>query len=286
MKIVLLGADGQLGSEFVKIIPKDEIIPLTIRELDICDFAKTSEILKSYSPDIVINATAYNKVEKAEEEIEQAMMVNAIAVKNIASICKEINCILVHFSTDYVFDGKKRVPYHEDDTPCPLQGYGISKLTGEYFIRYILQKFFIIRTSGLYGKAGSKEKGMNFPQVMLSKAKNNEEIKVVDDVKFSPTYAKDLAETSLQLIKTNSYGIYHITNRGWCSWYTFAKRLFKLSGIHARIKPIKYHQLGANVLRPKYSVLLNRNLKKAGIKQPRLWFKALGEYLKEIGVAK
>lgn len=286
MKIVLLGADGQLGSDFKKIIPAGDLISLTQQDIDVCNFKKTAEIIKSHSPEVVINTTAYNKVEESENNIEEAMKVNALAVKNLAYTCKKIDSVLVHFSTDYVFDGRKKSPYKEDDIPLPQQGYGVSKLAGEYFIKYICPKFFIIRTSGLYGKAGSVQKGGNFPSLMLHKARQNEEIKVVDDVKFSPTYTRDLAKTSFDLIKTTSFGLYHITNRGYCSWYTFAKRIFKLSKIQANIKPMKYHQLNSPVRRPKYSVLSNHNLKKTGIKLPRLWFRALDDYLREIGVIK
>lgn len=281
MKILLIGANGQLGQDLQRLLDVKNLISLTHQDIEIIKEKSVKENFKKHKPEIVINTASYHRVEECEKESEKAFLANATGVKNLAIACKELDATLVNFSTDYVFSGKKESPYREDDEPEPLNIYGISKLSGEYIIKYILKKFFIIRTSSLFGTGGSRQKGGNFIEIMLKRGENKEEIKVVDDIFFSPTYTYDLAECVSDLISTKYYGFYHITNSGSCSWYEFAESIFKLSKIKANLNRISYEELGAKVLRPKYSVLGNYNLKAIGLPLLRNWREALEVYLKE-----
>jgi dTDP-4-dehydrorhamnose reductase len=281
MKILLIGSNGQLGQDLKKLLSVKDLIPLTHQDVEISDEKNVREIFEKYKPKIVINTASYNKVEEAEKNSQEAFLVNATGVKNLAILCREFDATLVHFSSDYVFSGEKQTPYREDDKPNPLNIYGISKLAGEYIIKYTLKKFFLVRTSSLFGISGSRQKGGNFVEIMLRKAKNAEEIKVVDDIFFSPTYTYDLAECISDLISTDLYGVYHITNSGSCSWYEFAETIFKLTNIKANLKRISSNELETKVLRPKYSVLGNYKLASIGLPPLRHWREALETYLKE-----
>lgn len=232
-KILLIGANGQLGSDLVKGLKN--IIPITHKDLEICDIKQLRLVIEKYNPETIINTSAFHKVDLCEDEIEKSFQVNAYAVRDLALICKEKDILLLHFSTDYVFDGRKNSPYIESDTPNPLNVYGVSKLSGEYFIRNISNRFLIIRTSGLYGSAGSSGKGSNFIETMLKLAKEKKPIRVVDDQVLTPTYTRDLAENIRELLKTREYGIFHITNNGQCSWFEFAKEIFKLADLNPEV---------------------------------------------------
>ncbi len=281
MKILLIGANGQLGSDLGKVLNPDTTTALTHADIEITDFNQVKETLERHHPDTVINTAAYNKVDDCEDNVEKAFNVNAYAVRNLAIACKNIDAALVHFSTDYVFDGLKNTPYKEDDTPRPLSVYGISKLTGEYFVRYILKKCFVIRTCGLYGLAGSSSKGYNFVELMLRFAQEGREIKVVNDQVLTPTSTKELARKVCQLIQTNKYGIYHITNNGECSWYEFAKEIFKIEGLSPKLSETTSGAYGARARRPAYSVLDHCNLRKLGLDDMMDWKDALKAYLLE-----
>ena len=282
MKILLIGADGQLGVDLAKVLSKEELISLTISDLDITKKEPVFEILKKYKPAIVINTAAFNDTKLAEEEPYKAFDVNVLGVKYLADACKSIDATLVHISTDYVFDGKSKKPYTEEDLPSPLNAYGISKLAGEGCVKPGLEKYFIIRTSGLYGTAGCLGKGgTNFVENMLKRAQEDKPIKIVTDEILTPTYSLDLAHKIAELIKTKHYGLYHITNNGQCSWYEFAKEIFKLAGIKIEIKPALSKEFKSKIERPKYSVLTNANLQKLGLDDLRPWNKALEAYLKE-----
>lgn len=281
MKVLIIGANGQLGSDLVKVFAKEEIVPLTHRDIEVCDHDKTRKVLESYSPDVVINTAAYHRTDECEENIEKTFQVNTFAVRNLAIVCRDIGSVLVHLSTDYVFGGEKTIPYIEDDFPNPINIYGTAKLAGEYFIRNIWEKHFIIRTSGLYGVAGSSGKGGNFIELMLKLAKESKTIKVVNDQIFSPTYTKDLAEKIVRLFRTKRYGLYHITNNGECSWYKFAKAIFETCGFSPDLSPATTKEFGAKALRPRYSALDNRNLRVLALDDMRHWRDALREYLVE-----
>ncbi|MEA3493236.1 MAG: dTDP-4-dehydrorhamnose reductase [Candidatus Margulisiibacteriota bacterium] len=276
MKILIIGADGQLGTDLCKVIPKAEQIPLTIKDIDITNRQQTLDAIKKYSPNVVINTAAYNQVDKAEEDSKLALAINRDGVKNVADACKAIDAAMVHISTDYVFDGKKNSPYVESDKPNPLSKYGKSKLAGEEVVRNSLDKYFIIRTTGLYGVAGCLEKGKtNFVDNIVKK----ETATVVDDERISPTYSYDLARKIDQLARTNKYGLFHIVNNGDCSWYEFAREIFKL--LNRNPEKIVAGKIITKAKRPKYSVLANTKIKELGMDDLRPWQEALQAYLKE-----
>lgn len=283
MRVVIIGANGQLGTDLVKVMANWDLVPLTHADLDICDFVYTRKVLEDKKPDIVINTAAFNRVDDCEEEVSKAFWVNAFAVRNLAQVCADLDCVLVHISTDYVFDGRKREPYTEDDPPNPLSVYGASKLTGEYFVRNICPKHFVVRTAGLYGIAGSRAKGGNFVETMIRLAKEGKSIRVVNDQVLTPTYTRDLAEKIQELVQTEAYGLYHITNAGGCSWYEFAAKIFELLGLHPEFGPTTTAAYGAKAKRPAHSVLAHERLNQLRMDDLRPWPEALKAYLAEKG---
>jgi len=283
MKVLIIGCTGQLGTDLVRAMKDKELVTLSRRELEVCNFDNTRKILNEHGSDIVINTAAYHKVDECEDNVEKSFRVNAYAMRNLADTCRELDYTLVHMSTDYVFDGQKKRPYTEEDTPNPLNVYGVSKLAGEYFVRNLCEKYFIVRTSGLYGVAGASGKGGNFVELMLRLARENKPIRVVNDQVLTPTYTKELAEKMKQLIETEQYGLYHITNNGECSWYEFARTIFQSVGLRPDISPVATEEFGAKAKRPKYSVLDNASLREIGLDNMRAWKEALKAYLREKG---
>lgn len=290
MRIILIGADGQLGADLVKIIAPKDLLPLTEEDLDIANRDLTLKVIRRYSPDVIINTAAYNDVDGCEDNELKAFGVNALGAKNVALACKSCAATMVHFSTDYVFDGQKKEPYTESDAPNPLSTYGLSKRAGEDYVQTLLDsnRYLLIRTSGLFGTAGCKGKGRkNFVEAMLNLAEEKkEEIRVINDQIFSPTYTVDLAKKVKELILANregsgNYGLYHITNNGQCSWFEFARKIFELSGRKVNLKPITAEEFGARAKRPKYSVLKNHRLQEQGHDDLRPWPEALKAYLEE-----
>ena len=211
MRIAIIGADGQLGTDLLKTLKSDEVLPLYYPDFDVTKPEKAKEILSKLKPKILINTSAYHKVDECEDNPQESFRVNSIAVRDLALICRELEFIIVHFSTDYVFDGKKKSPYIEEDMPNPLSVYAVSKLAGEYFIRNLLQKYFLIRTCGLYGEAGCWGKGTNFVDAMISLAKKGNPLKIVNDQQVTPTSTAELAVRFKELIQTSHYGLYHLT---------------------------------------------------------------------------
>ncbi|MCJ7471827.1 MAG: dTDP-4-dehydrorhamnose reductase [Actinobacteria bacterium] len=285
MKVFLIGVDGQLGTDIEKCFTAKGIEVhglIGLKEIDICDYDDSFIKITSSGPDLVINTAAFHNVDLCEDEVEQTFKVNVGGVKNIAGICREMGIPLMNFSTDYVFDGSKDTPYFEDDCPGPLSIYAISRLGGERVVQYMLDKYYLIRLSGLYGHAGCTGKGnMNFIETMLKFAESKREIKVVDDQILTPTSTVDVAEKLAELIMTGKYGLYHMTNTGSCSWYEFACEIFKLMDIKVDVIPVSTGEFGARAIRPGYSVLDNVNLRKAGIRDMDEWKKALRHYLEE-----
>lgn len=232
-------------------------------------------------PEVVINTAAFVRVDDCEEQVERAFGVNAFAVRNLAHACAELNCVLLHVSTDYVFGGEKRTPYNEEDAPNPLNVYGVSKLAGEYFVRNICPKHFVVRSSGLYGVAGSSGKGGNFVEIMIRLAKEGNPIPVVGDQILTPTSTKYLAESLKQLLQTNAFGLYHITSSGECSWYEFAAMIFEITGLEADLRETTSEEYGAKALRPPFSALANHKLMDLGLEMMPPWRVPLYEYLME-----
>ena len=284
MKIFLIGVDGQLGTDISKHFTKmgAEVHGLIgLKEIDICDYGKSYELVRQSDPDIVINTAAFHNVDLCEDEIIQALKVNIAGVKNIASICRKMDIPLIQFSTDYIFDGEKKTPYIEEDCPGPSSIYAISRLGGERVVQYMLEKYYLIRLSGLYGHAGCAGKdNVNFVETMLGLADAKRQVKVVDDQVLTPTSAIDVAEKLFELIGTGRYGLYHMTNTGSCSWFEFACEIFRLKGIDIEVLPVSSGEFGAKAIRPGYSVLDNVNLKKAGLSDMRDWKEALREYIR------
>ena len=279
MRILVIGANGQLGTDIVKVLHSEKIIPLTHEDIEVADEGSVSKAVTACKPEVVITTAAYHRVGDCERNDVKSFKVNAIGAENLANVCKERNAVLVYISTDYVFDGEKRTPYIESDSPRPLNVYGISKLAGEYYIRYIWPKHFIIRTSGLYGSAKCRAKGGNFIDLMLRLANERDEIQVVDDEVLTPTYTVDLALKIRELIQTDYFGLYHITNSGACSWYEFAQKIFELSGLKVNLKRTTAEKFGTEVKRPRYSVLRNYALEKIGMDDMRRWDEVLKAFL-------
>jgi dTDP-4-dehydrorhamnose reductase len=276
---LLIGANGQLGSDLVKALKGHEVIPATRQTLDVVCFQQVRDTVLKHQPDVIINTAAFHKVDVCETEVMSSFETNAYGVRNLALAAREAKAVLVHFSTDYVFDGTARTPYTESDTPNPVNAYGISKLAGENFLKYLWEESYLIRTCGLYGYAGSSGKGGNFVEMMLKKALNNERIQVVSDQRLTPTSTRELARKVSELIDTRNYGVYHITCQGECSWFEFAQEIFALRGIRASLTPTTSKEFKSAARRPSYSVLENAKLKKLGMDDVKDWRIALQEYL-------
>lgn len=285
MKIAVIGSTGQLGTDLMKTLQNEhETIGLTHNDIDVTDY-KSCLILKEHHPDVVINTAAFHKTDQCEEEPLKTFSVNAIGARNIAIISKEIGATSMFVSTDYVFDGSKGCPYTEDDTPNPINTYGISKLAGELYSKQN-PKHYILRVASLFGIAGASGKGGNFIETMMSKARKSEVISVVDDMWMSPTYTKDVALTTKRILESKlPYAIYHTTNQGCCTWFEFASEIFEKAGLTPTLLSTKTDQLQVKAPRPKFSALKSMKLPKYGIRI-RDWKEALYDYLIEKGYAK
>jgi dTDP-4-dehydrorhamnose reductase len=281
VKALIIGANGQLGSDLVKALADWQVIPAKHADIDVCDPALTQRRLAEVRPEVVINTAAFHRVEDCEEQPEKAFAVNSLAVRNLARFCAELPCTLVHLSTDYVFDGQKQSPYAEADSPNPLNAYGVSKLAGEYFVRTLCPRHFVIRTSGLYGEAGSSGKGGNFVELMIRLAKEGKPIKVVKDQVLTPTNTKDLASKIRELLPTGRFGLYHLTNSSACSWYEFARKIFEVTTLRPSLEPVSTASFGSRVRRPAYSVLAHDRLLQTGLADLRPWPEALASYLRD-----
>jgi dTDP-4-dehydrorhamnose reductase len=286
MKVLVIGASGKLGTDLRVALQDFDVIPLTHHDLEITDMNSVRKLCSVYRPDAIINTAVYQDVDECETNANKAFMVNALGPKNLAVIAQEMAAKLVHFSTNYVFGGEARLqafPYTEFETPVPLNVFGRSKLAGEEFVQHLCSKYFIIRTSGLFGIAGNSSKGGNFVETMLKLAEERDKISVVNDQVFSPTYTKDLAQKIAQLIDTQYYGIFHITNSSMCSWFEFAEEILRLAGSQTPVIPVTSDQYPQKARRPRFSVLDNYHLRLLGMDDMRPWPNALKDYMKEKG---
>jgi len=283
MKVLVTGANGQLGTDLCIALKDFKVISLAHNDIEITNLNSVKEALNKYEPDVIINTAAYVRVDESETNQDKAFLVNALGARNVAVIAQELEAKLVHISTDYVFGGEAELhttPYTEFDTPAPPNVYGKSKLAGENLVQHLCTKHFIIRTSGLFGLAGSSGKGGgNFVETMLRLAQEREELRVVNDQVLSPTYTKDLAKKIVQLIDTEYYGIFHITNKGACSWYEFTKEVLRLAGLKVRVTPITSDQYPQKAKRPRFSALDNYHLRLLGMDDMRTWQEALRDYM-------
>ena len=285
MKLAVIGADGQLGSDIVEACRADgqEVVPLTISRMDIADSGQVQRTLGEIGADVIVNTAAMHQVEKCEADPFKAFSVNALAARYLAQAANAARARLIHISTDYVFSGDKMAPYLESDCPLPLNVYGNSKLAGELFVRSMAEKHYVIRVSGLYGKNPCLEKGgLNFVDLMLKLSRERREIRVVDDEVLTPTATRDVARQILHMIKNHAAdGLYHATAEGSCSWYEFAREIFRLRKSPVTLNKAAPGEFPAKVPRPCYSVLENANLKKQKLNIMPAWQQALKEYLEE-----
>ncbi len=277
MKILITGAKGMLGKDLKRALQEKHQLILTDEDtMDITDFNQCMAVMSQNKPDLIINCAAYTQVDKCEEEIELAYRVNALGPRNLAIIGNEINVPLLHISSDYVFDGIKESGYVEDDVKNPLSVYGKSKSLGEDYIASLTNKFYIIRTSWLFGANGN-----NFIKTMLKLGKTVESLTVVNDQFGSPTYTVDLAGAIAGLINKPAYGVYHITNSGNTNWYEYAKEVFELVDYKISLKPVTTEEFPRPAPRPYYSVLENRVWQLEGFSLLRSYKEAVEEYIKE-----
>lgn len=284
MKVAVIGASGQLGSDIVAAFSRngDVVCGLTHVDIEVTDHSSVLRVLENIRADVVVNTSAMHHVENCEREPEKAFAVNAIGPRTLARAVRDLGGVLMHISTDYVFDGGKRTPYLEDDLPRPLNVYGISKLAGELFVRCTTDRHFVIRTSGLYGRHACRAKGgLNFIELMLKLAKERGEVRVVDSEWVTPTSTDELAAQIVVLSRTNHYGIWHATAEGSCSWHEFAREIFAITGTTVKLQVAGPNEFPAKVARPTYSVLENRALKSHGLNVFKPWQEGLRQYLEQ-----
>jgi dTDP-4-dehydrorhamnose reductase len=283
MKVLLIGANGQLGTDLLKVFRAagDTVTPFTHAQLDVCSEAQISKAMAEVKPEVVLNTAAYHRVDECEKQSALAFQVNGTAVMYLAQACKAAGATLAHYSTDYVFGGyEKGSPYEETDLPAPVNVYGTSKVVGEHLIAAYAERYFAIRTCGLYGVAGSSGKGGNFVETMLKKAMAGDAIRVVNDQILTPTYTADLAQATRDLILTERYGLYHLSSEGQCSWYEFTRYIFERAGLNAKLSPVKSSEFASPVRRPANSVLSKAKLRSVGV-SIATWKDALPRYLEE-----
>ncbi len=282
MRIAVIGADGQLGMDVSQGFEKngDEVHRLSHAQIEIASPEAVQGCLTKIAPDVIVNTAAFHKVEQCEVDPAQAFAINACGARNLATTAANLGAIIIHVSTDYVFDGAKQTPYVETDLPRPLNIYGNSKLAGEHFVCSTSPKYFVLRTSALYGKNPCRAKGgLNFVELMRKLARDDKEIKVVNSEFVTPTATADLARQIVRLSRCDAFGLYHATAEGNCTWYEFAREIFNLTGTEARLKVADPIDFPAKVRRPKYSVLENAGLKSIKMNVFRPWQEGLKDYL-------
>jgi len=266
-KALVFGSAGQLGIELMREL-KDRgyaVAGWDRDEVDITDAGAVTRTLAEHDPEVVYNAAAYNQVDVAEEEPQAAFLVNALAVRNLALGCRQIDARLIHYSTDYVFDGMARHPYAEDDPTHPLGAYGVSKLAGELYAQAYLDRTLIVRTSGVFGPGGLATARGNFVELMLRLAQSGQPIRVVEDHVASPTFAPLLAARTIDLVEREKWGVFHIGGGAPTSWFQFARIIFDAAGLHPELQATNEREYRTSAHRPKYSALSNAKMERAGL---------------------
>ena len=281
-KIAIIGANGQLGSDvYLSLKDNYKIFPLLHKDIEITQRDSSNSCLSKIHPDIIVNTAAFHDLNACEKYPEKAFLVNGIGPRNLSIWCKENDCILVHISTDYVFDGEKNKPYLENDCTRPLNTYGITKLVGEFYISSILERNIIIRTTGLYGTHVCRGKSSkNFVEKFLELIENKEIVEFGGQEICTPTFTENLAEQIKIIIKTNEFGIFHATSEGSCSWFEFGKEIIKQMKSKTKLIKRERKESASDIIRPKYTVLENKYLNDLGINKMLDWKVALSEYLK------
>ncbi len=279
MKILVTGYNGQLGFDVVKEL-ENRRIPckgVDMADFDITDEAAVRKYISDYAPDAVIHCAAFTAVDKAEDCREACFKVNALGTENIAKICGETGAKMVYISTDYVYDGKGEEPFEVTSSTAPCNVYGSSKLAGEIAVKKHCVKYFIVRTSWVFGVNGG-----NFVKTMLRLSETHSELNVVADQIGSPTYTPDLAELLCDMVQSIKYGVYHATNENYCSWYEFACEIFKKAGKDIKVNPVSSAEYKTKAVRPLNSRLSKKCLDDAGFERLPEWQNALERFLKEI----
>ena len=283
MRVLVTGAKGQLGTDVMAELKSNNIEAVGIgrEELDIVDAKACEEFFDKANAekriDAVIHCAAYTAVDKAEDEQELSYNINALGTKNIATACKKFDMKLMYISTDYVFNGQGERPWEPDDEREPLNVYGKTKYEGELFVEEIAKKYFIVRIAWVFGIAGN-----NFIKTMLKLAKERDSLTVVDDQIGSPTYTADLSKLLVSMIQTDKYGRYHATNEGYCSWYEFAKEIFKVAGVTINVAAVDSSAYPAKAKRPANSRMEKKKLDEMGFKRLPSWQDATRRYIEEL----
>jgi dTDP-4-dehydrorhamnose reductase len=285
-RVVVIGATGQLGTDLVKSLNEVggyEAVGLSHREIECADRDSVEQRLKAVRPDVVINCAAFVRVDESEDRPEETFQTNSLGALNVARACLELDAMCVYVSTDYVFDGEKGSSYTESDCPRPINVYGVSKLAGEHLVQETCPRWLIVRMASLFGKAGSSGKGGNFVETILAKAKAGEPLRLVDDIRMSPTYTQDAARILEKLLREGGQGLFHLANAGNCTWYEFASKALAVVGLKHRIEPVAASDYPMKARRPKNSSFETTKLE--GIVKQRLrpWQDALECYLLEKG---
>lgn len=266
-KAAIFGSSGQLGVELFRELTARgyQVTGWERKAIDITDRSKVEQFLADLDAELVFNAAAYNQVDVAENEPQAAFLVNALAVRNLALACRQVDARLIHFSTDYVFDGLARRPYSEDDPTHPLGAYAVSKLGGELYAQAYLDRPLIVRTSGVFGPGGLKTARGNFVELMLRLSASPQPIRVVEDHVASPTYAPLLAARTVDLVEQNCSGVFHIGGGTPISWFQFAKLIFQTAGVNPQLQPTNEREYRTAARRPKYSALSNSKMESLGL---------------------
>lgn len=283
-RAVVLGAGGQLGVELVKVLRQRgyEVNGFDRKGLDIADHALLERVLGAINPGVILNAAAYNQVDVAENDPQAAFVGNALSVRNIALVCRQLDALLVHFSTDYVFDGTLGRPYVETDQTHPMGAYAVSKLAGELYAQAYVEPL-IVRTSGVFGPGGLRTARGNFVELMLRLAAAPNPIRVVEDFVASPTYSPALAERSVELMELGMRGVFHIGGGAAVSWFDYAKLIFDVFGMTPEVRPTNEREYRTQAKRPKFSALSNAKMEAAGAKPMPSLREALEAYKLERG---
>ena len=270
VRVLVTGSNGQLGLELAELLPErgHEVAALSRRELDITDAGAADRAIEEHAPEVVVNAAAFTNVDLCETETEAAYAVNALGPRNLARACERRGASLLHVSTNYVFDGAQERPYEPFDAARPISAYGRTKLAGEEYVMRLTNRWTVVRTAGVYGR------GHNFVRTMLRVAAERDVLKVKDDEFVSPTYARDLAGGIIQILETEGYGLYHLTNAGSCSWYEFTRGIFRLGNVGTELVPIPNSDYPLPAARPANGVLST-----LGSPTLRHWQEALADYL-------
>jgi dTDP-4-dehydrorhamnose reductase len=279
-RVAVIGATGQLGGELVRALEDAgaDVLPLSHQDIECAEAESVHGALSEVRPEVVVNCAAFVRVDEAEWKPEETFRVNAVGALHVARTCRDLGAKCVYVSTDYVFDGEKGDPYTEEDCPRPINVYGASKLVGEHLVLQTSSEALVVRLASLYGGRGARGKGTNFVLTVLGRARRGEPLRVVDDIRMSPTYAHDAAVAISQLVERGATGVFHVVNEGSCTWYEFAKAAVAVAGFNAVVEPVSRREYPTKARRPTDSALSTGKLRGANIRM-RPWKEALTAYV-------